>query len=47
MRRAKILFLIPGLVPVLLLSRRRQDFLAPWIYLGLASFLAISSPYIT
>ncbi|HTP60215.1 MAG TPA: glycosyltransferase family 39 protein [Spirochaetia bacterium] len=41
-----ILFLGPGLLLALLATPRRKDLLSPWVWMGLAAFLAIISPYV-
>jgi hypothetical protein len=42
-----ILFLGPGLLLALVATPRRRDLLSPWVWMGLAAFLAIISPYVT
>ncbi len=46
MAKLTILFLGPGLLAALLLSRRRRDLLTPWPWLGLLAFLVIIAPYL-
>ena len=46
LNKVTILFLGPGFLVALLLSKYRRDLLTPWPYLGAAACLLIVSPYI-
>ena len=46
MTKMTILFLGPGFLVALLISRYRKDLLTPWLWLGAAFCLAIVSPYL-
>jgi len=41
-----LLYIGPGFLVALLLSKRRKDLLTPWPWLGVALFLALLSPYL-